>query len=813
MGILTANINFLASLGITTSEQFTAAFGDMASFTEYCTAIGYSWELDENNDIILITPDGKKVNTYVPAEESEKTATPEIVVTPGDTEYTFEAIGDGDVKLYIDETEVSNPVAISRTNEAQEVTVTATAQEQGKQISDEAWEEVTIPALSGPSSISFDQNSYSASEIPEGQPVTVSLFSVTDDLGNEVSSDCTYSFSPNTTSLYVDDTQFCVTGSDPAGTYSVDVTATYEGLTATATVDFEIIASGPQSISFDQNSYSISNEEGDDSPVGSFTITNDLGDDITSDCTYSFSPNDTGLYVQDSSFYTDQMPAGTYSVDVTADYNGLTATATVNVDITSPVQTPNYMKLSVVGNTGANDEIEIYIPSDVGTSAATSISYSYDGTNWTDIAVLNQAQGVHIPVSTGDVIYLKGIAQRWGGTERNYSTNIISTVDYEASGNAMSLFYGDNFEGRTSFRSGSQYNLAYLFAGTRVAPNNHLIDASQLELPATALANYCYQNMFHQCTSLTTAPELPATTLADSCYFCMFNGCTSLTTAPELPAINLQALCYYCMFQGCTSLTTAPELPATTLADSCYFCMFEGCTSLNSITMLADDITAPNCLTNWVQNVAATGTFTKSRYIPESTIGRGDSGIPTDWTVVEPTGEQLMSIETPSTAGGYVGYWAGVSFNSVMLQFNDGQGNLLDIAGISDAPGIFTFDPNDKLGLTIDSYSTSGDEIVNGVRLGGSSEDRIEIAANAAGNCMLDITFGYDGSKITTYHPTCDWQAAGHSTYQDFVDSLPTEIRSYVSQDANNTNLAHLDTSYWTGCSTGITIDFTAQPG
>ena len=34
--------------------------------------------------------------------------------------------------------------------------------------------------------------------------------------------------------------------------------------------------------------------------------------------------------------------------------------------------------------------------------------------------------------------------------------------------------------------------------------------------------------MFYGCTSLTTAPELPATTLAEYCYNYMFIDCTNL---------------------------------------------------------------------------------------------------------------------------------------------------------------------------------------------------------------------------------------------------------------------------------------------
>ena len=102
------------------------------------------------------------------------------------------------------------------------------------------------------------------------------------------------------------------------------------------------------------------------------------------------------------------------------------------------------------------------------------------------------------------------------------------------------------------------------------------------ELPATTLTEFCYNRMFYYCTSLTVAPELPATTLAGNCYYGMFYGCTSLTSAPELPAATLVNGCYNRMFYNCTSLTVAPELPATTLAGNCYYGMFYGCTSLTS---------------------------------------------------------------------------------------------------------------------------------------------------------------------------------------------------------------------------------------
>ena len=115
------------------------------------------------------------------------------------------------------------------------------------------------------------------------------------------------------------------------------------------------------------------------------------------------------------------------------------------------------------------------------------------------------------------------------------------------------------------------------------------------ELPATTLANHCYENMFTQCTSLTVAPELPATTLAKSCYDCMFYDCTKLTTAPELPATTLAESCYRSMFYGCTNLTAAPELPATILAELCYYQMFSGCTNLTAAPELPATTLVNNC--------------------------------------------------------------------------------------------------------------------------------------------------------------------------------------------------------------------------
>jgi len=156
-----------------------------------------------------------------------------------------------------------------------------------------------------------------------------------------------------------------------------------------------------------------------------------------------------------------------------------------------------------------------------------------------------------------------------------------------------------------------------------------LLDYSNYSSVKTDDARFC--RLFDYCSRLIQAPALPATDLADYCYYKMFNYCSSLTQAPDLPATDLADYCYYNMFNYCYNLTKAPDLPATTLADYCYSYMFYVCTGLNSITMLATDISANNCLNNWLTVVSSSGTFIKAKEM--TSLPEGSSGIPSGWTV------------------------------------------------------------------------------------------------------------------------------------------------------------------------------------
>ena len=244
-----------------------------------------------------------------------------------------------------------------------------------------------------------------------------------------------------------------------------------------------------------------------------------------------------------------------------------------------------------------------------GDSWKKNIEYSKDnGVTW--VTIESTMSGAAIPVNSGDKVLIKGNNKSYSdGSAYCYFSG---DVEYYAYGNITDLLpigyksrlepycFSRLFNNNSFLRFhetkelllpslvlslNSYQNMFSNCTGLTTAP----------QLPATTLARYCYNYMFSGCTGLTTAPELPATSLADYCYYYMFSGCTSLTTAPGLPATSLAKYCYYNMFNNCSSLTTAPELPATSLADYCYYSMFNNCSSLTTAPELPATSLAMDC--------------------------------------------------------------------------------------------------------------------------------------------------------------------------------------------------------------------------
>ena len=142
-----------------------------------------------------------------------------------------------------------------------------------------------------------------------------------------------------------------------------------------------------------------------------------------------------------------------------------------------------------------------------------AFEYSTNGTNWSEF----------IPGTTtitlakvGDKVYFRG-----------YNTTV---------GESSTMYY------------------KFVMSG-KIAASGNIMSLLDKTCQSTTIANnFCYNYMFWNCVSLTTAPTLPATTLAIQCYRYMFRGCTSLTTAPALPATTLARDCYNSMFHSCASL-------------------------------------------------------------------------------------------------------------------------------------------------------------------------------------------------------------------------------------------------------------------
>ena len=302
-----------------------------------------------------------------------------------------------------------------------------------------------------------------------------------------------------------------------------------------------------------------------------------------------------------------------------------------------------------------------------GSAPTVSLEYSTDGNNWSPFVVGSTTVTL---ANIGDKMYVRATSTgntRMGSYSSNYN-RFVMTGKIAASGNVDTLLeqngnatltnycYYRLFYGCLSLTSAQElpattladYCYSNMFEGCESLTQAPELPATTLahycyasmfqycsslttapDLPATTLADRCYRYMFSNCSSLTTAPELPATTLANGCYANMFIGCTSLTQAPELPATTLEDGCYKEMFSGCSSLTTAPELPATTLASSCYSYMFDSCSNLASIDVKFTSWDPTNATTNWVNGVAASGTFTCPAALPDT---RGTSNIPEGWT-------------------------------------------------------------------------------------------------------------------------------------------------------------------------------------
>lgn len=310
-------------------------------------------------------------------------------------------------------------------------------------------------------------------------------------------------------------------------------------------------------------------------------------------------------------------------------------------------------------------QFTLTIPAAVTSDNLTYVEYSLDGRNWTRLTVDDTTQSLTTPtIQAGGKVYWRGSGIQYMTSDSRTNNYFIKTSyfsssnRFDASGNIMSMLYAEDFEGKTAFpgTSNQYYNIGAMFQHCEF-----LVHAADLLLPATTLKHLCYTGMFFYCTMLVDAPSLPATVISNAnyCYrymfqgcsslitppdlshvtttarsglYAMFNGCSSLTTVTLPQASHLMQYCYYDMYRGCTSITSADLSSARTIDTHACENMFYGCSSLSYVKCLATDISATDCLKNWLGGVSSTGTFIQAEGVEWP---RGASGIPAGWVAIE----------------------------------------------------------------------------------------------------------------------------------------------------------------------------------
>ena len=207
-----------------------------------------------------------------------------------------------------------------------------------------------------------------------------------------------------------------------------------------------------------------------------------------------------------------------------------------------------------------------------GSSAPTiTIDYTTDeGATW------NQWNYSSITLDEGESACFRSVNNGTSnGTLGTQCSNFVMSGDFTASGNIMSLQYGDDFEGKTSLKG--SFSGLFQFC-------HSLTNAENLLLPATGLVNSCYRNLFYEC------------------YF---------EKAPYLPATSTN--------------------PSSSSNDY-YYAMFKGCRYLNYVKFNSRVIPSSG-FNNWLYGVAATGMLVNENpNFDSSTLPAGASGLPSGWT-------------------------------------------------------------------------------------------------------------------------------------------------------------------------------------
>lgn len=217
-----------------------------------------------------------------------------------------------------------------------------------------------------------------------------------------------------------------------------------------------------------------------------------------------------------------------------------------------------YLKFIQLGGNGGTIGIS-------GGNGGVNLEYSFDGKTWNTLT--------SVFLNNGESILVKG------NNTTIFPVKFNMTGLVRASGNIMSLLYGDSFRDKTT-------------------------------IPTEG----CFREVFKGCTSLTHAPTLPATILMLECYREMFAN-TSIVNFPTLPADHVSFGSYMSMFSGCTNLRGIGYISAISYDNHSFDQIFYNTDFQGSLTI----VRPPNAV--WpVQYFLANGVNVTSMPDEEDTV-------------------------------------------------------------------------------------------------------------------------------------------------------------------------------------------------
>lgn len=184
-------------------------------------------------------------------------------------------------------------------------------------------------------------------------------------------------------------------------------------------------------------------------------------------------------------------------------------------------------------------------------SAHSTWQYSLDGYNWYNFTTSDS-----FSLNTGEKLYVRGKLTR---IQQSNATQFSISGDVKAVGNIMHLYDYENPDSITI-----SYNNAFsgMFSNC-----SGLKDVEELLMPATALSNGCYVNMFLG-SGIVSSPVLPATTLTNSCYTGMFARCPITKVTILARTFGTDSLLWW--LQSVPSSGTLYKNPLTSVNDFPY---------------------------------------------------------------------------------------------------------------------------------------------------------------------------------------------------------------------------------------------------